>query len=102
MKKPGNNYAFIDSQNLYRGILESGWKLDYKRFRKYLEEQYGVSKAFLFLGYLRRNKKLYKRLKEDGYAIVFKPILPSRDSLVKGNFQPYLKTLSHNFFTSVI
>ena len=37
--KPGN-YAFIDSQNLNLSIFDQGWKLDYKRFRKYLDDKY--------------------------------------------------------------
>ena len=39
-----NNYAFIDSQNLNLGIKEQGWILDFKRFRVYLREKYGITK----------------------------------------------------------
>jgi len=39
MKNLGNNYAFIDSQNLNLGIQKLGWKLDYKKFRVYLKEK---------------------------------------------------------------
>ncbi len=41
MKKSdkGNNYAFIDSQNLNLSILDLGWKLDFVRFRIYLKEK---------------------------------------------------------------
>ncbi|MBU2542149.1 hypothetical protein KJ785_01145 [Patescibacteria group bacterium] len=34
-----NNFAFIDSQNLHLGISSLGWKLDYKKFRRYLKEK---------------------------------------------------------------
>ena len=44
MKKPGNNYAFIDSQNLNLGIQKLGWKLDYRKFRVYLKEKYNIQK----------------------------------------------------------
>jgi len=40
-----NNYAFIDSQNLNLGIQKLGWKLDYRKFRIYLAEKYGIKKA---------------------------------------------------------
>ncbi len=46
-----NNYAFIDSQNLNLAIRDQGWALDFKRFRRYLEDKYGVTKAFIFIGY---------------------------------------------------
>jgi len=52
MKNQANNYAFIDSQNLYLSIQEQGWLLDCGRFRVYLKYKYGIIKAFLFLGYL--------------------------------------------------
>ncbi|MBW6441787.1 NYN domain-containing protein [Patescibacteria group bacterium] len=69
------NYAFIDGQNLYKGIQESGWELDYLKFRNYLRNKYKVTKAFIFLGYIPVNNKLYKRLQENGYTLIFKPVL---------------------------
>lgn len=44
MKKELTNYAFIDGQNLNLGIKSLGWKLDFKKFRIYLEEKYAVKK----------------------------------------------------------
>ena len=80
-----NNYAFIDSNNLYLSILEQGWRLDFKRFRKYLKHRYGVSKAFLFIGYVATNESLYTALQKYGYILVFKPTLVLSDGRVKGN-----------------
>jgi uncharacterized LabA/DUF88 family protein len=80
-----NNYAFIDSQNLNLAIREQGWNLDFQRFRKYLEDKYGVSKAFLFIGYIETNQSLYTALQEDGYILVFKPVLKLPNGKVKGN-----------------
>jgi hypothetical protein len=57
-----NNYAFIDSQNLNLSINDQGWKLDFKRFRIYLKDKYGVTKAFLFIGYIATNQALYTKL----------------------------------------
>ena len=48
MKKPTANSAFIDSQNINLGFQALGWKLDWRRFRVYLEEKYAVGKAYLF------------------------------------------------------
>ena len=56
------NYAFIDSQNLNLGIREQGWKIDFKRFRVYLKEKYGVEKAYLFIGYMPQNVDMYAAL----------------------------------------
>lgn len=84
INKPGN-YAFIDSQNLNLSILEQGWKLDYKRFRKYLEDKYSVVKAFLFIGFIPTQQVLYTSLQQYGYILVFKPTLELKDGKVKGN-----------------
>lgn len=85
MHKPLENYAFIDSQNLNLGVQELGWKLDYKKFRKYLTEKYGVAKAYMFLGYIDKNANMYRVLQEYGYILVFKPVQYSKYKGVKGN-----------------
>ncbi len=85
MQKAGNNYAFIDSQNLNLGIREQGWKIDFARFRKYLQENYAVVRAFLFIGFVPENQRLYTALQADGYILVFKPTLILPGGRVKGN-----------------
>lgn len=72
MKKE-NNYAFIDAQNLNLSIRSLGWELDFKKFRKYLEDKYNVTKAVLFIGYIPDNQSLYDLLQSFGYHIVYKP-----------------------------
>ena len=42
----GGNYAFIDGANLHKGIVELGWRLDYRRFRVFLRDKYQVSVAY--------------------------------------------------------
>ena len=64
MKIEGNNYAFIDSQNLNLSIQEQGWKLDFKRFRKYLEDKYGITKE--------RIRQLHKSLYGKPYSPIKK------------------------------
>ena len=85
MNNHKNNFAFIDSQNLNLSIRELGWKLDFARFRKYLTDKYHVSKAFLFIGYIEGNNRLYTHLQEAGFVCVFKPTLKYKDGTTKGN-----------------
>lgn len=85
-----NNYAFIDSQNLNLAIRELGWALDFKRFRRYLADKYGVTKAFIFIGYIPTNESLYTSLQKYGYILIFKPTLSLPDGRVKGNIDAEL------------
>ncbi len=84
-KIKGNNYAFIDSQNLNLSIRSLGWKLDFKRFRTHLKDKYGVTKAFLFIGYIEGKNELYKSLQDAGFICIFKPTLKYKDGTTKGN-----------------
>lgn len=77
-------YAFIDSQNLNLGIRGLGWKLDFARFRVYLKDKYKVSKAYLFVGYIEKNQKMYNALESHGYILVFKPTIVKKNE-TKGN-----------------
>ena len=72
--KPGN-YAFIDSQNLNLGTQKMGWKMDWKKFREWLGSEYGVEKAFMFIGYKPEFADLYEQLHSQGYLVVLKPTL---------------------------
>lgn len=85
MKTKENNYAFIDSQNVNLAIRSLGWKLDFARFRVYLKEKYGVTKAFLFIGYIEGNNDLYISLQSAGFLCIFKPTLEYKDGTTKGN-----------------
>ena len=83
--KKENNYAFIDSQNLNLSIQQLKWKVDFKKFRKYLSEKYQVSKALLFIGYVPGNEDLYLFLQNAGFICVFKPTLVYNTDQIKGN-----------------
>lgn len=72
-KKNPEVYAFIDSQNLNLGVQKMGWKMDWRKFRAYLYDTYGVTKAFMFIGYIAENEKMYEQIHEAGYLIVLKP-----------------------------
>jgi len=85
MKKPQNNYAFIDSQNLNLAIRDQGWVLDFGKSRQYPDRKYDVNEAFIFIGYVYENQDLYTNLRKDGYILIFKPTLKLPDGKVKGN-----------------
>lgn len=85
VKKKETVYAFIDSQNLNLGVKSLGWKLDWRKFRLYLRNKYGVTTAFLFIGYKVGNEALYTHLQQMGYLLVLKPTMELPDGTVKGN-----------------
>ena len=72
-RKQKNVYAFIDSQNLNLGIQRNGWKMDWRKFRQFLEDKYGVTKAYMFIGYMTEHEALYEYMHELGYLVVLKP-----------------------------
>lgn len=84
-KPHGNNYAFIDSQNVNLAIRELGWKLDFARFRVYLRDKFGVEKAYIFIGFMPSNQDLYNYLQDAGFHCVFRPTLTYKDGTTKGN-----------------
>ncbi len=85
MLKPQTNCAFIDSQNLNLSIRSLGWNLDFRKFRIYLKEKYGIAKAFLFIGFIEGNNDLYTALQDAGFICIFKPTLKYKDGTTKGN-----------------
>jgi uncharacterized LabA/DUF88 family protein len=72
-RQPPNTYAFIDSQNLNLGTQRMGWKIDWRRFRKYLADKHGVTQAYMFIGYMAENESLYNYMYELGFLVVLKP-----------------------------
>jgi uncharacterized LabA/DUF88 family protein len=73
VKNTKNNFAFIDSQNLNVGVQKNKWKMDWKKFRKFLSEEYDVSNAYMFIGYVPEFEPLYEQLHTAGFLIVLKP-----------------------------
>jgi len=78
-------YVFIDSQNLNMAIQDLGWKLDFKKFIKFLKDKYKVEKVFLFIGYVEKYEKMYESLRNYGYEIIHKPTLQYSNGTIKGN-----------------
>ncbi len=85
MQQKENNFAYIDGANLHKGIKELGWTIDYRRFRTFLLEKYGIKNAFLFIGFIAVNTHLYRDLQNCGYTLIFKPTLPNGHGEIKGN-----------------
>ncbi len=85
MAKKPTVYAFIDSQNVNLAIRSLKWRLDWRKFRVYLREHYNVENAYIFVGFIAENQKLYTYLQESGYILVFKPVMEIKDGTVKGN-----------------
>ena len=81
---PANVYAFIDSQNLNLGTQRMGWKLDWRKFRQYLHDQFGVTQAYMFIGYLSENESMYEYMHELGYLVVLKPTVDVKQPHTEG------------------
>ncbi len=84
------NYAFIDSNNIYLGLEELGWRVDYKKFRRYLEEKHNITKAYQFFGYMKKNEGLYRDLRKAGYELKFKEVIHDHTGKPKGNIDTEL------------
>ena len=66
-------------------IKSQGWKIDFKKFRVYLKDKFKVTQAYLFMGYIKENQRMYEQLQDNGYTLVFKPTLIYKDGTTKGN-----------------
>lgn len=72
--KAEKNWAFVDMQNIYKGVKESGWRIQWKLFRQYLETEYNVTKAIVFMGYVKENKAFYSFLERAGYSLELRKV----------------------------
>ncbi len=77
--------AYIDASNLRFGIEQSSWEMDYKSFRSWLRDKFGVNKAILFMGLVPEYADLYNSLQSMGYDISFKPTIKGYNGKTKGN-----------------
>jgi uncharacterized LabA/DUF88 family protein len=88
MQKRKPNFAFIDSQNLNLGVRSLGWRIDYKKLRLYLKNKFNIGQAYLFIGMVPNNQKLYTELQKAGFILIFKPTVryfEDGKETVKGN-----------------
>jgi len=84
--KEEKNIAFIDGQNLHFWTSTENWKIDFARFRIYLQKKLKVEKAYYFLWFLNENEQdLYTRLQESGFIVVFREHNANMKWKKKGN-----------------
>ena len=126
------NIAFVDGQNLYLGTTKctncstelgiaykdmqlvdcacgNAWEVTLSKFRIYLKENYHVSEAYYFLGYVQdENDELYKEIQKAGFIILFKEHHKLSKSKKKGNvdtdivFEVMKNLLDNNDFDKII
>jgi len=90
MKDTLNNIAYIDGQNLHLGTTkrEPVWQIDLQKFRVFIKEKYGVTKAYYYLGYVQDEEpyqRLYEAIQAAGFILVFRKHNDSMKSTKKGN-----------------
>ncbi len=86
------NYAYIDGQNLKLGVERGlGWRLDFKKFIRYIKDKYNIEKAYLFLDYNPEKQGTYYRLKKYGYILNFESFPTSTKNEVKGSQEEKLE-----------
>lgn len=82
------NIVFIDWQNLHLWTTKNdpSWKVDFKKLRIYLKENYWVGKAYYFLWYVKDwLNDLYQNLQEAWFIVIFKKQLENMKSTKRGN-----------------
>lgn len=84
------NIAYVDGQNLKMGTVDTtpSWKVDLKRFRRYLLEKYQVDKAFYYMGYVidgTEYEHLYEYIQDAGFILVFREHNSAMLGKKKGN-----------------
>lgn len=77
--------AYIDAANLDKALRDLGWKLDYRKFRRWLSDKYQIEHAYLFIGLIPKYRDLYTYLQEAGFTIVFKEVVYQGTGTPKGN-----------------
>lgn len=99
-EKKTDVYAFIDSQNLNLGVQRAGWKMDWRKFRQFLRNKYGVTKAYMFIGYISENEDMYNQLHEAGFLIVLKPTVET--TATNGDDQKQKPTVKGNIDAELV
>lgn len=83
------NLAFIDGQNLHMGTAKRekiAWKIDLRRFRRYLNDKYHVETAYYFLGVVHEEyQDLYEQIQQAGFVLMFREHSSTMVGKKKGN-----------------
>ena len=67
------------------GIISQGWAVEYSKLFVYLKDKYRTKEIYIFLGYLKKMKKLYSKLESIGYNLVFKEAVVQGENKIKAN-----------------
>ncbi len=132
MEQPIHNIAFIDGQNLRLGTTKCGicskeknidfkditykdcscgkaWMVDMFKFRDYLKDNYNVTEAYYFLGFLNEDfQELYSELQKSGFIVVFREHSKGMTGTKKGNvdtdivFEMMKTLIENNIFEKMI
>jgi len=78
------NWVFIDLQNLYKGVQERGWKINWPSFRSHLTHKYSAVKAVIFTGFVSGNEWLYRKLTMAGFQVETRPTRILPDGTIDG------------------
>lgn len=77
--------AYIDAANLHRCLKTLGWMIDFARFKKWLLDKYGIEHAYFFMGFIPKYQRLYTKIQEAGFILIFKEVICGQDDKAKGN-----------------
>lgn len=82
------NVAYIDGQNLQMATRNAAnpWRIDFRKFRKYLRDKYGVGLAYYFVGVKEdAHAGLYASLRHAGFVVMFREHVSDNLTHKKGN-----------------
>mgnify|MGYP001568086959 CR=1 FL=1 len=79
-----NNWAFVDMQNLYKGVQERGWNIRWESFRQYLKDRFNVTRAIAFLGYIKEYQSIYNHLRNAGFILEFRQVKMLSNGTIDG------------------
>ena len=85
MELEGKHFAYIDGANLHKGVESAAWRLDYRRFRSWIRQKFGITDTYLFIGLMSKHADLYTSLQSMGYKLIFKEIVYDGSGKAKGN-----------------
>ena len=77
--------VYIDAQNVYMAIKQSGWLIDWKKFYLYLIEKHKVDVIYYTVWYVSTFNPLYKSLIDIWYVMLFKKTIILPDGTIKWN-----------------
>ena len=94
------NIAFIDGQNLYQSTKNEGWRIDPKLLMSYLKDEHRVDTALYLLCFRVHNLgDVYAKLKEAGFAVIFRDKRAKPSTERKGNIDTDLVFhVMHNLY----